>query len=67
LADELLKNFEPEIASLELIPSSGGVFEVLVNGGLVYSKSATGRHAANGEVINSIRALVDGGSAAETG
>jgi selenoprotein W-related protein len=62
LADELLKNFEPEIASLELIPSSGGVFEVLVNGSLVYSKTATGRHAATSEVVNSVKALTVGGS-----
>ena len=65
MADELLKNFEPEIASLELIPSSGGVFEVLVDGGLVYSKKATGRHAATSEVINSIRDLAGGSTAAE--
>jgi selenoprotein W-related protein len=64
LTDELLKNFEREIASLELIPSSGGVFEVLVNGSLVYSKIATGRHAATSEVINSVRELVGGGAEA---
>ncbi len=28
-----------------LIPSRGGVFEVTVDGDLVYSKTATGRHA----------------------
>ena len=66
MADELLKNFEPQIASLELIPSSGGVFEVLVNGSLVYSKKATGRHAATSEVVNSVRALV-GGDTPEAG
>jgi selenoprotein W-related protein len=63
LADELLKNFEREIASLELIPSSGGVFEVLVNGSLVYSKIATGRHASTSEVINSVKTLAGTGSA----
>jgi selenoprotein W-related protein len=62
LADELLKTFEPEIASLELIPSSGGVFEVLVDGSLVYSKTATGRHAATSEVVNSVKALAGGAS-----
>jgi selenoprotein W-related protein len=66
LADELLKNFEPQIASLELIPSSGGIFEVLVNDSLVYSKIATGRHAATAEVINSVRALA-GGDTTEAG
>jgi selenoprotein W-related protein len=33
-----------------LIPSSGGVFEVTVNGELVFSKKALKRHAEPGEV-----------------
>ena len=63
MTDELLKNFETQIESLELIPSSGGVFEVQVNGSLVYSKKATGRHAATSEVVNTVSGLVDGGAA----
>ena len=31
-------------AAVRLIESSGGVFEVTVDGDLVYSKKATGRH-----------------------
>jgi len=57
LTDELLKAFETSIESLELVPSSGGVFEVEVNGSLVYSKKATGRHAGTGEVLNLVRGL----------
>jgi selenoprotein W-related protein len=30
---------------VDLIPGSGGVFEVVVDGELIYSKKATGRHA----------------------
>jgi selenoprotein W-related protein len=30
---------------VELVPSRGGVFEVSVDGELVYSKKETGRHA----------------------
>ncbi len=30
---------------ISLTPSKGGVFEVIVDGDLVYSKKATGRHA----------------------
>ena len=67
MTDELLKNFETQIESLELIPSSGGVFEVQVNSSLVYSKKATGRHAAASEVVNTVRGLVDGGAAPEGG
>jgi selenoprotein W-related protein len=32
-----------QIGSLRLIPSSGGVFEVSLNGRSVYSKKATGQ------------------------
>jgi len=38
LTAELLKEFEPEIAEITLIPSDGGRFEVTVNEKLVYSK-----------------------------
>lgn len=47
---ELLKNFEDQIASLELIPSHGGCFEVTVNGELIFSKLATGRHTSSAEI-----------------
>jgi selenoprotein W-related protein len=40
---------------VQLIPSSGGRFEVTVDGVLVYSKAATGKHAAAGEVMRQIR------------
>jgi selenoprotein W-related protein len=45
-----LKNLEPEIESITLIPSEGGVYEINVNGTLVYSKKSTNRHAEPGEV-----------------
>jgi selenoprotein W-related protein len=52
LTDEVLGDREVEfhIRSWELIPGSGGVFEVTVNGELVFSKKALGRHAEPGEV-----------------
>jgi selT/selW/selH-like putative selenoprotein len=39
LADKLTKQFAAEIS---LIPSAEGVFEVVVNGTLIYSKKVTG-------------------------
>jgi selenoprotein W-related protein len=51
LAAELLKNLEPEIESLVLVPSDGGRYEISVNEVLVYSKLQTGRHAEPGEVL----------------
>jgi selenoprotein W-related protein len=46
-----LKSFEIGLGSLELVPSSGGRFEVTVNDRLVFSKAALGRHAEPGEVL----------------
>jgi selenoprotein W-related protein len=37
------------------VESSGGVFEVTVDGELIYSKKALGRHARPGEVVQLIR------------
>jgi selenoprotein W-related protein len=39
-----------------LIPSSGGVFEVKVDGDLIFSKKALRRHAEPGEVMRLVRA-----------
>jgi selenoprotein W-related protein len=39
----------------EFIPSSGGVFEVAVDGHIVFSKEALGRHAKPGEVVALIK------------
>lgn len=38
-----------------LVPSSGGVFEVEVDGRAVFSKKATGRHAELDEVLKAVR------------
>jgi selenoprotein W-related protein len=40
---------------VKLVPSSGGVFEVSVDGKLVFSKKALGRHAQPTEVLELIR------------
>jgi selT/selW/selH-like putative selenoprotein len=53
LAAELKKAF-PE-AEVRLVESSGGVFEVAVDGAAVFSKKASGRHTAPGEVLELIR------------
>jgi selenoprotein W-related protein len=39
-----------------IVPSGGGVFEVMVDDDLVYSKKQTGRHAEHDEVLATIRA-----------
>jgi selenoprotein W-related protein len=50
LAAELLKDFEPQIESITLVPSQGGRFEFTVNDKLLYSKLETNRHAEPGEI-----------------
>lgn len=43
------RSIEAFVRSFNLIPSAGGKFELKVNGDLLYSKKATGRHAQEGE------------------
>jgi selenoprotein W-related protein len=52
LAAELREVF-PD-ADIRLVPSSGGVFEVTVDGQLIFSKKALRRHAEPGEVLKLI-------------
>lgn len=42
-------------AEVRLVPSSGGVFDVSVDGRLIFSKKTLGRHAERGEVLKLIR------------
>jgi selenoprotein W-related protein len=55
MTETLLKEFEPDIESWELIPDDGGVYEVTVNGELVFSKKALGRHAEIGEIREALK------------
>ncbi len=53
MAAEIQSSF-PE-ARIKMIPGSGGVFEVAVEGKVVFSKKQTGRHAEPGEVVHLLR------------
>lgn len=50
LADELLSGWAPILRGVELASGTKGRFEVRVDGELIFSKAATGRHANPGEV-----------------
>jgi len=50
--------YQHELDALEIIPSSGGVFEVTLDGDLVFSKKTLGRHAAPGEVLAALQGRV---------
>lgn len=51
----LLKEHKNAIGELKLIPSAGGVYEVILNDELVFSKKELGRHAEKDEVEEIIR------------
>jgi selenoprotein W-related protein len=55
LTDELLTGWAPIIEGIDLIPSSKGRFEVTLDGDLIFSKAALGRHAEPGEIANIVR------------
>lgn len=43
MAQELLSTFETEIGGISLIPGTGGIFEVRVNGTTIWSRKQRGR------------------------
>jgi selenoprotein W-related protein len=59
LADQLLKELMPHVASLTLLPSSGGRFEVKADDVLLFSKKALGRHAEAGEIARLLQAEIE--------
>ena len=48
--EDLLINHQQVIEDVRLIPGGSGIFDVAVNGELIYSKHETGRQAENGEI-----------------
>jgi len=54
-ADDLLSTYQHVIDTLTLVTGSKGVFDVEVDGEVLYSKHATGRHADPGEVLELFR------------
>jgi predicted Rdx family selenoprotein len=54
-ASDLLSTYQHIIGSLRLVTGSKGVFDVEVDGEMLYSKHATGRHAEPGEVLELFR------------
>jgi selenoprotein W-related protein len=54
-ANDLLHDYQHVIAELTLITGSKGIFDVIVDGDVLYSKKITGRHAEPGEVLELFR------------
>lgn len=55
MVDALLDEFEHQITDLIVVPSRGGVFEVTVDGELIYSKKETGEHTTPEAILEMLR------------
>jgi predicted Rdx family selenoprotein len=51
-ANDLLTNYQHVIDELTLVMGSKGIFDIEVDGDMLYSKQETGRHANTGEVLH---------------
>lgn len=49
-----MERYEAQVSQLTYVPSHGGVFEVEVDGTLLFSKAALKRHANPDEVLAAI-------------
>ncbi len=56
--NDLLSNYQHVIEDLTLVTGDKGVFDVTVDGDVLYSKGATGRHANEGEILKLFSELV---------
>jgi selenoprotein W-related protein len=55
LAQEILQELEQNVASLALIPGSGGMFEVRVDGRVVFHNKTAGRFPEPREIKDAVR------------
>ena len=56
--EDLLRDYQHVIESLEVVAGSGGVFTVEVDGEVLFSKAVARRHAEPGEVLRLFRERV---------
>ena len=59
LAQELLTTFEQELTGVNLQPGSGGIFEVRLNGAVIFNRKEAGRFPEAKEVKQLIRDVID--------
>jgi len=56
----LLEEWETAIGALEVVPGTGGVFDVHVDGALVFTKSMLGRYPQPADVAPLLRPVLGG-------
>jgi selenoprotein W-related protein len=54
LATKILTQYKQKISGFELQPSSGGCFELIVDGDLIYSKLQTGEFPDEGTLVSEV-------------
>ena len=59
LAQELLTTFEQDLYSVALKPGTGGIFEITLNGQLIFSRKEAGRFPEAKAVKQLIRDCID--------
>lgn len=60
-ANDLLTKYQHVIAELRFVTGDKGIFDVTVDGDMLYSKHETGRHAEPGEVLELFASTYAGG------
>jgi selenoprotein W-related protein len=55
MAQEVLTTFETELGEVALVPGTGGIFEIRLNGELIYSRKEAGRFPESKELKQLIR------------
>jgi selenoprotein W-related protein len=58
LTASLIEEFKTDISALTLIPLGNGIFNVKLDGKLVFSKYETGRFPEEGEIAKFVRAAI---------
>ena len=54
----ILEEWEGSVSTLEVVTGSGGIFDVHVDGELVFTKSMLGRYPDPGEVMPLLRSAL---------
>jgi len=55
----LLERWQNTIRSVEVVPGTGGIFDVHVNGERVFTKSMIGRYPEPGDVVPLVAARIE--------
>ncbi len=59
IAQELLTTFVDDLGEVALVPGTGGIFDIRLNDGLLFSRKAAGRFPEAKEIKQLIRDKID--------